>query len=84
MKIYVLHECEDSNDFYAESSISFVTKNLDEAKSKMIKLYTESLACFDKDEISEDETWCENLEASVVTNSSSYYRHNWKIEEFEV
>lgn len=33
---------------------------------------------------SNDETWCEAAEASVVCSGESYYRHHWKIDEFEV
>ena len=84
MKIYVLHECIDSNDFYAESIVRLVTKNLDEAKDNMKKLYAECLKGFESDEISEDETWCEELSASCVGNTFKYYRRNWQIEEFEV
>ena len=34
--------------------------------------------------VSDDETWCEAAEASVVCSGESYYRHHWKIDEFEV
>lgn len=84
MKIYVLHECIDSNDYYAESIVRLVTKNLEEAQNTMKKLYFECLEGFDQDEISEDETWCEERSASCVGNTSNYFRRNWQIDEFEV
>ena len=84
MKIYVLHECVDSSDFYAEDNIVLVSRNFENAKSKMFECYYNSRMSFDLNEISKDESWCDESEASVVTNESGYYRHHWKIDEFEV
>lgn len=36
MKIYVLHECVDSSDFYAEDSVIMVTTNKLKALDKKI------------------------------------------------
>lgn len=36
MKIFVLHECVDSSDFYAESNILMVTNDRDKVKAKCL------------------------------------------------
>lgn len=48
----------------------------------MVFLFNESKN--DLQPVSNDETWCEAAEASVVCSGESYYRHHWKIDEFEV
>ena len=82
MKVYVLHECIDSSDFYAESNVIMVTNDRIKAIDKMVSLFNESKD--DLQPVSDDETWCEAMEASVVCSGESYYRHHWKINEFEV
>nr|DAZ02567.1 MAG TPA: hypothetical protein [Caudoviricetes sp.] len=83
MKIYVLHECIDSSDFYAEDNVIMVTKDKIKAIDKMVFLFNESKN--DLQPVSDDETWCVATEASVVSgDSGNYYRHHWKIDEFEV
>lgn len=52
------------------------------AIDKMVFLFNESKN--DLQPVSNDETWCEAAEASVVCSGESYYRHHWKIDEFEV
>ena len=84
MRIYILHECVDSNDFYAEDNIVAATRSLENAKTKMFECYYNSRMSFELNEINKDETWCEETEASVVTNKNGYYRHHWKIDECEV
>lgn len=85
MKIFVLHDCVDSSDFYAESNILMVTNDRDKAKAKMFELYLECRSSYEVREISKDESWCNDLETFVVTNSNDdYYRHYWKIDRFEV
>lgn len=85
MKIFVLHECVDSSDFYAESNILMVTNDMDKVKAKMFELYLKCRSSYKVREISKDESWCNDLEAFVVTNSNDdYYRHYWKIDRFEV
>lgn len=82
MKVYILHECIDSSDFYAEGNVVLVTKDRMQALSKMIDLYNE---CKEAEApVSYNETWCENWEAAVVCSGDNYFRHNWKIDEFEV
>lgn len=35
--------------------------------------------------VNQDETWCDQCEAFVVSlYSGNYYRHHWKIDKFEV
>ena len=82
MKVYILHECIDSSDFYAEDNVIMVTKDRVKAIDKMVSLFNESKA--DLQLVSDDETWCEATEASVVCSGESYYRHHGKIDEFEV
>ncbi len=82
MKVYILHECIDSSDFYAEDNVIMVTKDRIKAIDKMVFLFNESKN--DLQPVSDDETWCEAAEASVVCSSENYYRHHWKIDEFEV
>lgn len=82
MKAYILHECIDSSDFYAEDNVIMVTKDRAKAIDKMVFLFNESKN--DLQPVSNDETWCEAAEASVVCSGESYYRHHWKIDEFEV
>lgn len=77
-----MHECVDSRDFYAEDNIIMVTKDKIEAIDKMVCLFNESKD--DLQPVSDDETWCESTEASVVCGGESYYRHHWGIDEFEV
>lgn len=82
MKVYVLHECIDSSDFYAEGNVIMVTNDRIKAIDKMVFLFNES-----KDgnqPVSDDKTWCEAAEASVVCDGDKYYRHHWSIDEFEV
>lgn len=84
MKVYILHECIDSNDFYAEDNIVDINKDKEKLSKKMFLLYKE---CRDSEGngVSKDETWCDQCEASVVSESSgNYYRHHWKIDKFEV
>ena len=83
MKVYVLHECIDSSDFYAEGNVIIVDVDRMKVLGKMIDSYNECKEA--NDPIDADETWCDNWEAHVVSNSDgSYYRHHWKINEFEV
>nr|DAR20069.1 MAG TPA: hypothetical protein [Bacteriophage sp.] len=82
MKVYVLHECIDSSDFYAEDNVIMVTKDRIKAIDKMVFLFNESKN--DLQPVSDDETWCEAAEASVVCSGENYYHHHWKIDEFEV
>jgi hypothetical protein len=82
MKVYVLHECIDSSDFYAEDSVITVTTDKLKALDKMVHFFND---CKDSNQpVSDDETWCEAAEASVVCSGENYYRHHWKIDEFEV
>lgn len=82
MKIYVLHECIDSSDFYAESNVIAATKDRIWAIGRMADLFNE---CREANQpVDEDETWCTNWEAHVVCSGDNYYRHHWKIDEFEV
>lgn len=50
---------------------------------KMVHFFND---CKDSNQpVSDDETWCVATEASVVSgDSGNYYRHHWKIDEFEV
>lgn len=83
MKIYVLHECIDSSDFYAEDNVIMVTKDKIKAIDKMVFLFNESKN--DLQPVNDDETWCVATEASVISgDSGNYYRHHWQIDEFEV
>ena len=82
MKVYVLHECIDSRDFYAEDNVIMVTNDKHKAIDKMVCLFNESKD--DLQPVSDDETWCQTMEASVVCDGESYYRHHWGIDEFEV
>lgn len=82
MKVYVLHECIDSSDFYAEDNVIMVTKDKIKAIDKMVFLFNESKD--DLQPVSDDETWCKATEASVICDGENYYRHHWKIDEFEV
>ena len=66
MKIFVLHDCVDSSDFYAESNILMVTNDRDKAKAKMFELYLECRSSYEVREISKDESWCNDLEALAV------------------
>ena len=64
-------ECEQDGDEFNSIEID-----------KMVFLFNESKN--DLQPVSDDETWCEAAEASVVCSGENYYRHNWKIDEFEV
>lgn len=44
MKVYILHECIDSSDFYAEGNVIMVTKDRIKAIDKMVSLFNESNA----------------------------------------
>lgn len=55
MKVYVLHECIDSSDFYAESNVIMVTNDRIKAIDKMVSLFNESKD--DLQPVSDDETW---------------------------
>ena len=83
MKVYVLHECIDSSDFYAEDSVIMVTTDKLKVLDKMVHFFND---CKDSNQpVSDDETWCVATEASVVSgDSGNYYCHHWKIDEFEV
>lgn len=84
MTIHILHECIDSSGFYAEDNIITINKDKEELSEKMFLLYED---CRDSkgNSVSQDETWCDSCEASVVSwNSGNYYRHHWKIDKFEV
>ena len=84
MKVYVLHECIDARDFYAEDNVIALNKDKEKLSSKMFTLYKE---CRDSEgsSVNHDETWCDLCEASVVSEcSGNYYRHHWKIDGFEV
>ena len=84
MKVHVLHECIDSTDFYAESDVIAVSKDKEVLYRKMFDLYKE---CRDSEgrAVSQEETSCDKDEAFVVSeNDSTYYRHHWKIDGFEV
>lgn len=41
MKVYVLHECIDSSDFYAESNVIAATKDRILETGRMIDLFNE-------------------------------------------
>lgn len=82
MKVYILHECVDSRDFYAEDNVISVSQDRIWSIGKMVDLFNE---CKNANQpVSEDETWCVATEASVVCDGENYYRHHWKIDEFEV
>lgn len=84
MKVYVLHECVDSSDFYAEGNVITIDKDKDKLSEKMFLLYKD---CRDLkgNSVNQDKTWCNSCEASVVSWSyGNYYRHHWKIDNFEV
>ena len=51
----------------------------------MFELYLKCRSSYEVREISKNESWCNDLEAFVVTNSNDdYYRRYWKIDRFEV
>lgn len=85
MKVYILHECIDSSDFYAEDNVIAINKDKEKLAEKMFLLYED---CRDSegDSVNQDETWCDSCEASVVSwrSGGNYYRHHWKIDKFEV
>lgn len=85
MKVYVLHECIDSSDFYAEDNIIDLSKGFEDLRRKMFKAYLDAKSDFSPEELCNDDTWYEETEASVVCDKDGYYyRHHWKIDEFEV
>ena len=84
MKVYVLHECINSSDFYAEDNVIKVSRGFEDLRKIMFESYLDSRNSFSTDELSDDETWYEETEASVVCSGNSYYRYHWKIDEFEV
>lgn len=51
-----------------------VTKDRIKAIDKMVFLFNESKN--DLQPVSDDETWCEVAEASVVCSGENYYRHH--------
>lgn len=84
MTVHILHECIDSSDFYAEDNVIAIDKNKEKLSDRMFALYKE---CRDSEgnDVVQDETWCDQCEASVVSSSAgNYYRHHWKIDKFEV
>ena len=84
MKVYILHECIDSSDFYAEGNIITINKDKEKLSEKMFLLYKDCRD-WEGNSVNQDETWCDSCEASVVSGSSgNYYRHHWKIDKFEV
>lgn len=82
MRIYVLHDCYEETEFYAEANVIEVSSDEKKLYELMKLAYME---CKESHPDANEESYIDSFSALVTEESEGYYyKHQWMIDEFEV